>query len=172
MIQRLRIAKEILAHYDKDNDGKLTREEIGLPADLFEGLDRNQDGKLDPIELLRWLVALPDAEAAVPLEAQPPARPAWGRAMHYPRGPARACGARPTTSCPLTLDDAQVNLVRPPAVAGRNAAANPRGYFAQFFTTLDKRAARLRHPQAGRTPMGAGLRLALEWRRPRRATAS
>ena len=41
---KLRIARDVLGRYDKDKDGKLSREEIGFPKKLFDQLDRNKDG--------------------------------------------------------------------------------------------------------------------------------
>ena len=51
--------------YDKDKDGKLSREEIGFPKELFATLDRNKDGKLDALELARWLTGKPAGEFTV-----------------------------------------------------------------------------------------------------------
>ena len=62
LTERLNLAKEIVAKYDKDKSGKLTREEIGLDADSFKALDRNGDGLLDLTELLRYFVIAPDME--------------------------------------------------------------------------------------------------------------
>jgi Ca2+-binding EF-hand superfamily protein len=63
---RLKIAKDVLARYDKDKDGKLTREEIGFSSDLFETLGPS-DGALTATKLLRWLLVLPDVEMTVRL---------------------------------------------------------------------------------------------------------
>jgi Ca2+-binding EF-hand superfamily protein len=44
------VARQVLAHYDKNKNGKLSREEIGLDKALFERLDANHDGQLDARE--------------------------------------------------------------------------------------------------------------------------
>jgi len=40
-------ARQVLAHYDKNKNGKLSRDEIGLDEALFNQLDVNHDGQLD-----------------------------------------------------------------------------------------------------------------------------
>jgi Ca2+-binding EF-hand superfamily protein len=67
LTQRLLLAKELIARYDKDKSGKLTRKEIGLDEELFNLLDRNQDRVLDVVELLRYVVVAPDVELTVNL---------------------------------------------------------------------------------------------------------
>ncbi len=64
---RLQIARDILARYDKDRDGKLSPDEIGFPKKLFDELDRNKDGKLNVLELVRWAREKPAGEFTVRL---------------------------------------------------------------------------------------------------------
>jgi Ca2+-binding EF-hand superfamily protein len=64
---RLRVARKVLEHYDKNKSRSLSREEIGMPRELFDSLDTNKDGELDTIELLRWVIVKPDAEALLRL---------------------------------------------------------------------------------------------------------
>jgi Ca2+-binding EF-hand superfamily protein len=59
--QRLELAKKIIARYDKDNDGKLSRTEVSFLAE-FDLLDRNKDGFLDSTELMRFLALPADVE--------------------------------------------------------------------------------------------------------------
>ncbi len=64
---RLRVAKEVLARYDKNKNGTLGRDEAGMAKTLFGRLDANDDGELDAFELLRWVIVTPDAEAVLRL---------------------------------------------------------------------------------------------------------
>jgi Ca2+-binding EF-hand superfamily protein len=57
----------LLAHYDKDKNGKLSRTEIRLDEALFASLDVNKDGELDANELVSWLGQRPDLELLLPL---------------------------------------------------------------------------------------------------------
>jgi Ca2+-binding EF-hand superfamily protein len=59
--QRMELAQKIIARYDKDNDGKLSRSEISFLGE-FNQLDRNKDGFLDSTELLRFLSLNGDVE--------------------------------------------------------------------------------------------------------------
>src|SRR5205807_9593068 len=69
---KLKIARDLLARYDKDKDGRLSREEIAFPRKLFDQLDRNRDGKLDVLELVRWTRAKPAGEFTVRLRNSRP----------------------------------------------------------------------------------------------------
>jgi Ca2+-binding EF-hand superfamily protein len=64
---RLPVARNVMKHYDKNNNKALSRDEIDMPKELFERLDANKDGELDIFELLRWMIVTPDAEAVVRL---------------------------------------------------------------------------------------------------------
>jgi Ca2+-binding EF-hand superfamily protein len=57
-----RVAQQVLTHYDKDKDSKLTPKEIGLDKALFDRLDANHDGKLDVKEFAGFLRRDPDLE--------------------------------------------------------------------------------------------------------------
>jgi len=67
LTERLNLSKELITRYDKDKSGKLTRDEIGLDAETFKLLDRNEDGALDSVELLRYFIVAPDVEVNVHL---------------------------------------------------------------------------------------------------------
>ena len=54
--------KQLIAHYDKDKNGKLSREEIALPKAEFDALDTNKDGQLDATELAAFFKRAPDLE--------------------------------------------------------------------------------------------------------------
>jgi Ca2+-binding EF-hand superfamily protein len=64
------VARELIAKYDKDKDGALSREEIGFPKDLFDAIDRNKDGKLNLLELSRWLSGKPAGDFTIRMQAQ------------------------------------------------------------------------------------------------------
>jgi Ca2+-binding EF-hand superfamily protein len=57
-----RIARQIIAHYDRDYDGTLNRAESGLDGDAFAALDANRDGRLDAEEFAGFLRRAPDVE--------------------------------------------------------------------------------------------------------------
>jgi Ca2+-binding EF-hand superfamily protein len=67
IVARLRVAKAVLEHYDKNKNRSLSRDEIGMPRELFDRLDADKDGELNTLELLRWVIAKPDAEAVLRL---------------------------------------------------------------------------------------------------------
>jgi len=100
---KLAIARDILARYDKDKDGKLSREEIGFSKKLFDQLDRNKDGKLNVLELVRWVKEKPAGEFTVRLR---------GSGTMMARRPAMKAkpGAR-LDDMSVTLDGVQINVV-------------------------------------------------------------
>ena len=57
-----RVAQQVLTHYDKDKDGKLTQTECGFDKALFEKLDSNHDGKLDAKEFVGFVKRDSDLE--------------------------------------------------------------------------------------------------------------
>src|SRR5262249_26842746 len=65
--ERLRLGRELIRRYDRDNSGKLTREEIGLDTESFRRLDRSSDGALDETELARYFLVTPDVEVTAHL---------------------------------------------------------------------------------------------------------
>ncbi|HLW65921.1 MAG TPA: hypothetical protein VKS79_11415 [Gemmataceae bacterium] len=66
---RKQLAARLLEKYDRKKHGKVTREEIGLPAELFQALDHNKDGALDADELAAWLDLPPDLDLLVRLDS-------------------------------------------------------------------------------------------------------
>jgi Ca2+-binding EF-hand superfamily protein len=61
------LVQRLLARYDRDKDGKLSRAEIALDRAAFDRLDANHDGQLDAAELARWGQGPPDLELMVQL---------------------------------------------------------------------------------------------------------
>jgi Ca2+-binding EF-hand superfamily protein len=76
-------AAPLLAHYDKDKDGKLSRAEVGFEEATFQALDSNKDGFLDAAELARWLKRPSDLELAIPLSDLRPPRAATELALFF-----------------------------------------------------------------------------------------
>jgi len=68
-----RIAELLLSHYDKDNDQKLSRAEIGLTEARFHDLDTNRDGQLEASELGRLVALPPDVELDLRFNRKPAA---------------------------------------------------------------------------------------------------
>jgi Ca2+-binding EF-hand superfamily protein len=64
-------APRLVRRYDRDGDGKLSPEEVGLDAEVFKALDTDKDGKLSPEELTALRLQPPNVEATIELE--PPA---------------------------------------------------------------------------------------------------
>jgi Ca2+-binding EF-hand superfamily protein len=59
------LARQVLTHYDKDKNGKLSRTEIGLDKALFDKLDANRDGQLDAKEFAGFFQHKADLELIV-----------------------------------------------------------------------------------------------------------
>jgi Ca2+-binding EF-hand superfamily protein len=60
-----RLVNQLLNHYDKDKNKKLSRAEIGLDKKTFDALDANKDGQLDAAELAKWVSRPPDVEMTI-----------------------------------------------------------------------------------------------------------
>jgi Ca2+-binding EF-hand superfamily protein len=136
--QRLLIAHEVLDRYDKNKSLKVSREEIGLPRELFDQLDVSQDGKLDALELLRWLVILPDVELTLRL-GQTHDREALAepfRREGKPQAPHLRQVADNTVQ--LKTEGARVSVVRSDARPVVNNLANTRVAFLRQFRVADK----------------------------------
>jgi Ca2+-binding EF-hand superfamily protein len=57
----------LLAHFDKDDNDKLSQKECGFDAATFARLDKNKDGELDLDELAEWIKGPADLEYALEL---------------------------------------------------------------------------------------------------------
>ncbi len=71
---RERLPQILLSHFDKDDNGTLSRNECGFDAETFARLDKNKDGELDEEELAEWVKSRADFEFRVHL-------PELGRAV-------------------------------------------------------------------------------------------
>src|SRR5262249_18813439 len=86
MTGRLSIARELMARLDKDKNNKVTLAESGWPEEMFARLDRNKDGQLDTLELVRWLAGKPDGEFTIRLGFGTGTRPGATKARVTARG--------------------------------------------------------------------------------------
>jgi Ca2+-binding EF-hand superfamily protein len=104
------LARRLLAHYDRDGNGRLSRAEVGLSQADFDRLDTNHDGTLDAGELARFRDRPPDVEFVIRLgklaageaQAEMVGRPPLVGAVRGMDGGALV----------LTIGDAQINLRR------------------------------------------------------------
>jgi Ca2+-binding EF-hand superfamily protein len=61
-------AQRLIRRYDRNRDGRLSANEIGISPERFRALDTDGDGKLSPEELAAFRHQPPDVEAALDLE--------------------------------------------------------------------------------------------------------
>jgi Ca2+-binding EF-hand superfamily protein len=93
----------LIRRYDRNRDGKLSREELGLSEERFRALDTDKDGKLSAEELKEFHKLPPDVEAVIELE------PAPGQAPQLKVAGANARVARPDVAV-FPLGDTDVAL--------------------------------------------------------------
>jgi Ca2+-binding EF-hand superfamily protein len=144
LAQLRQFAKDVLAKYDKDKNGKLSREEIGFPKEMFDALKRddNRDDQLSADELLPWVAAgrrmPPDLEVTVRLgrvddkvkliEAANDGKGRGGLQLHQ-TSPATLATA---------LESSEVSVVRGNVMrADARFAQAQLGFFRQLFKQLD-----------------------------------
>ena len=134
--ERLAVAKDLIARYDKDNDGKLSLSEIGLPKEVFDRYDADKDGAWNALEVVRWMVFAPDLEATVRL----------GRVgdrdglldLASPGGAAAAGGLAvhkaAVNAVSLGMNDALISLIRAPQASDYGGLTDNvfQGYDQQF----------------------------------------
>jgi Ca2+-binding EF-hand superfamily protein len=135
LTQRLSVANQLLSYYDRDDDRKLSREEIGFPAELFDRLDANHDGQLDSLELLRWSAEAPLVEAVLHLTQAPTAE--------SPVIEPWPAGAKPPdlfvepAALTVRVGGARVSVVRGPETRTGNNFFGYRNFLIQQFRALD-----------------------------------
>jgi len=122
---KMQIARDVLARYDKDKDGRLSREEIGFPKKLFDQLDRNKDGKLSVLELLRWVKEKPAGEFSIRLGS--------GGAMMRGRKQAMSGPAAKLGEMNVKLEGVRINVMPQPMAP---VYGNTRG-LENLFDLLD-----------------------------------
>ncbi len=134
--ERLVVAKEVLAQYDKDKNGKLSPAEIGLPKEIFDRYDADKDGEWSDLELVRWMVYAPDLEATVRLgrvgekdgllDLAPPPGPAAAQSLAVHKAAVNALS--------LGMNDALISLIRAPQAYDPNGLTESvfQGYDQQF----------------------------------------
>src|SRR5260370_42358063 len=71
-------ARLLIARYDRDQDGRLNRAEIGFDAATFQMIDMNRDGQLEESELAARLIQSADAALWVHLRAKPAPQAVYG----------------------------------------------------------------------------------------------
>jgi Ca2+-binding EF-hand superfamily protein len=109
------IVRQLLAHYDKDKNGKLSREEIAFGKELFDKLDTNHDDALDAAELGAWRGQPADVELRVQLTKGPVTEGATTLLSPEGRGRPLLSGLRtdPRTSwLIIALQDTQIEVLR------------------------------------------------------------
>jgi Ca2+-binding EF-hand superfamily protein len=121
------LAAWLLRRYDRDRDGRLSREEAGLSAQEFARLGAGRDGRMDAGELGRWPDRLPpDLTAVIPL----------GKGGTGPRFEAPGRGLPPAEPAP----DGSLRVALPGAwlelACLDGAAAGPQGLRQQYDRTF------------------------------------
>jgi len=135
--ERLKLAKDVLARYDKDKNGKLSPAEIGLPKEVFDRYDADKDGEWTVLELLRWMIFAPDVEAVVRL-GQVPDKDGLLDLVPTP-GSAVAVHRTAVNAASVGMGDAQISLIRGGGPGGYGPLTDGvfQGYDRQF-QAIDK----------------------------------
>jgi Ca2+-binding EF-hand superfamily protein len=139
--ERLKAAKQVLARYDKDKNGKLSPAEIGLPRDVFDRYDADKDGEWSAVELLRWMIFEPDVETVVRLgrvsDKNAPLDLVSARASSGK--PALVAHKAALNTVTVGMNDAQISLIRAGAAAGYGSLTeNVYQAYRQQFQAIDK----------------------------------
>jgi len=139
LTMRMAMTKEMMARYDKDKSGKVTREEIGFPKEIFEQLDKNTDDVLDQFELLRWVLVAPDVELVVKLGK------VEGKeyAVDFAREKGRLSDQVSRTTSrgmALVLEGTQIEVLQQQSLYGYGQNVTQQNFLVQQFKALDQQA--------------------------------
>lgn len=145
-------ASQVLTHYDKDKNGKLSRAESGLDKLLFDALDSNHDGQLDVKEFAAFFRRNADLELVArvgTLQAKEGAVIGFLRDLGMPAlqmmraevfNPSKRAMPLATklqrvdsSAVAFSLGDAHIGL----AAAEQQLVAFPRRFFEQQFRMAD-----------------------------------
>jgi Ca2+-binding EF-hand superfamily protein len=134
-----RLAQQLLAKYDQNKHGRLSRADIGLEPALFDRLDTNHDGQLDAGELARFLERARDLEMTVRIgkAAAPPT--STGRSAPASSQNPFLTAVRQTGDAALllTVGDTQIDL-RCRELSRRFLGEQFRQFLLEQFQILDK----------------------------------
>lgn len=132
---RLPVAREVMKHYDKNENKALSRDEIGMGKQLFDRLDANKDGELDLFELLRWMIVTPDAEAIVRLgrvaDNQEPIAPVGGKNLALARKARNTLVYSTPGKC--------LNVIAAPGMPAQATLEAARQVIVRQFQTIDQK---------------------------------
>jgi Ca2+-binding EF-hand superfamily protein len=148
------ILRQVLAHYDKDKNGKLSQPECGLDRGTFDDLDVDHDGQLDSVELKAFFRREPDLEFIVRAgslvqenKVAQVLKELGSKVTSLPRtevfNPTKrfmplAIGVRPVDrdSLQFSLGDSRIELYTNSGT-GFNPFQNIRQFYTQQFQSLD-----------------------------------
>ncbi len=146
------LSRQVLAHYDKDNNGKLSQKEVALDKTRFDKLDASHDGLLDAKEFAAFFQGEADLELIAragtmqPNEgvvsnllrkARIPAQQAIRSEVFNPSGRAMPLATKVQRSNPsslaFTLGDARIGL----SASELQLRQFPRQFFERQFREAD-----------------------------------
>lgn len=135
---RLSFARELLRRFDLNEDNKLKKVEIHMPAKTFADLDRNKDEALDPLELLGWMITKPDIELTLRLgKRQPEEKPL--EVLTKNADPALALKQAGDDLTTFLVGNSQVTLSSPALPSRMVVRPQARRAYEQQFRTADPR---------------------------------